>query len=215
MNINILYGHPYAKSFNKAILEQVIAHLNVRGANVKVKDLIQMSFNPTVGLKDLEAKVTNVLPEEIVKEQEDLLWADALIIISPVWWGGFPAVIKGYIDRVFTTGLIRSSDGVYGLEGKRAYSIFTTGSSEDYIRISRQKDMLYAANDNLFGFAKFSDAEIKLLYSVPRVTSEERKAMLLDVNRFVDRIFDMRPGEGGSTRDSLSLQALEHDLASH
>ncbi|WP_338533097.1 hypothetical protein [Paenibacillus peoriae] len=42
MNINILYGHPYAKSFNKAILEQVIAHLNVRGANVKVKDLIQM-----------------------------------------------------------------------------------------------------------------------------------------------------------------------------
>lgn len=215
MNINILYGHPYAKSFNKAILEQVIAHLNVRGANVKVKDLIQMSFNPTVGLKDLEAKVTNVLPEEIVKEQEDLLWADALIIISPVWWGGFPAVIKGYIDRVFTTGLIRSSDGVYGLEGKRAYSIFTTGSSEDYIRISRQKDMLYAANDNLFGFAKFSDAEIKLLYSVPRVTSEERKAMLLDVNRFVDRIFDMRPGEGGGTRDSLSLQALEHDLASH
>ncbi|KAF6575371.1 NAD(P)H-dependent oxidoreductase [Paenibacillus sp. EKM212P] len=215
MNINILYGHPYAKSFNKAILEQVIAHLNVRGANVKVKDLIQMSFNPTVGLKDLEAKVTNVLPEEIVKEQEDLLWADALIIISPVWWGGFPAVIKGYIDRVFTTGLIRSSDGVYGLEGKRAYSIFTTGSSEDYIRISRQKDMLYAANDNLFGFAKFSDAEIKLLYSVPRVTSEERKAMLLDVNRFVDRIFDMRPGEGGSTRDSLSLQALEYDLASH
>ncbi|APB78098.1 MULTISPECIES: NAD(P)H-dependent oxidoreductase [Paenibacillus] len=215
MNINILYGHPYAKSFNKAILEQVIAHLNVRGANVKVKDLIQMSFNPMVGLKDLEAKVTNVLPEEIVKEQEDLLWADALIIISPVWWGGFPAVIKGYIDRVFTTGLIRSSDGVYGLEGKRAYSIFTTGSSEDYIRISRQKDMLYAANDNLFGFAKFSDAEIKLLYSVPRVTLEERKAMLLDVNRFVDRIFDMRPGEGGSTRDSLSLQALEHDLASH
>lgn len=75
--------------------------------------------------------------------------------------------------------------------------------------------MLYAANDNLFGFAKFSDAEIKLLYSVPRVTLEERKAMLLDVNRFVDRIFDMRPGEGGSTRDSLSLQALEHDLASH
>ncbi|MGG4212656.1 NAD(P)H-dependent oxidoreductase [Paenibacillus sp. FSL L8-0638] len=215
MNINILYGHPYPKSFNKAILEQVIAHLNVRGANVKVKDLIQMSFNPTVGLKDLEAKVTNVLPEEIVKEQEDLLWADALIIISPVWWGGFPAVIKGYIDRVFATGLIRSSDGVYGLEGKRAYSIFTTGSSEDYIRISRQKDMLYAANDNLFGFAKFSDAEIKLLYSVPRVTLEERKAMLLDVNRFVDRIFDMRPGEGGSTRDSLSLQALEHDLASH
>ncbi|MDH2332596.1 MULTISPECIES: NAD(P)H-dependent oxidoreductase [Paenibacillus] len=215
MNINILYGHPYAKSFNKAILEQVIAHLNVRGANVKVKDLIQMSFNPMVGLKDLEAKVTNALPEEIVKEQEDLLWADALIIISPVWWGGFPAVIKGYIDRVFTTGLIRSSDGVYGLEGKRAYSIFTTGSSEDYIRISRQKDMLYAANDNLFGFAKFSDAEIKLLYSVPRVTLEERKAMLLDVNRFVDRIFDMRPGEGGSTRDSLSLQALEHDLASH
>ncbi|OMF28484.1 NAD(P)H-dependent oxidoreductase [Paenibacillus peoriae] len=215
MNINILYGHPYAKSFNKAILEQVIAHLNVRGANVKVKDLIQMSFNPMVGLKDLEAKVTNVLPEEIVKEQEDLLWADALIIISPVWWGGFPAVIKGYIDRVFTTGLIRSSDGVYGLEGKRAYSIFTTGSSEDYIRISHQKDMLYAANDNLFGFAKFSDAEIKLLCSVPRVTLEERKAMLLDVNRFVDRIFDMRPGEGGSTRDSLSLQALEHDLASH
>ncbi|MEK5141456.1 NAD(P)H-dependent oxidoreductase [Paenibacillus sp. FSL M7-0134] len=215
MNINILYGHPYAKSFNKAILEQVIAHLNVRGANVKVKDLIQMSFNPMAGLKDLEAKVTNALPEEIVKEQEDLLWADALIIISPVWWGGFPAVIKGYIDRVFTTGLIRSSDGVYGLEGKRAYSIFTTGSSEDYIRISRQKDMLYAANDNLFGFAKFSDAEIKLLYSVPRVTLEERKAMLLDVNRFVDRIFDMRPGEGGSTRDSLSLQALEHDLASH
>ncbi|WP_342427686.1 NAD(P)H-dependent oxidoreductase [Paenibacillus sp. FSL L8-0158] len=215
MNINILYGHPYAKSFNKAILEQVIAHLNVRGANVKVKDLIQMSFNPTVGLKDLEAKVTNVLPEEIVKEQEDLLWADALIIISPVWWGGFPAVIKGYIDRVFTTGLIRSSDGVYGLEGKRAYSIFTTGSSEDYIRVSRQKDMLYAANDNLFGFAKFSDAEIKLLYSVPLVTLEERKEMLLEVNQFVDRIFDMRPGEGGSTRDSLSLQALEHDLASH
>jgi NAD(P)H dehydrogenase (quinone) len=215
MNISILYGHPYDKSFNKAILEQVTVHLKSRGANVKVKDLIQMSFNPTVGLKDLEAKVTKVLPEDIVREQEDLLWTDAFIIISPVWWGGFPAVIKGYIDRVFTTGLIRSFKGEYGLEGKRAYSIFTTGSSEDYIRISRQIDMLYAANDNLFGFAKFSDAEIKILYSVPRVTLEERKAMLFEVNQFIDRIFDLKPGEGGSTKNSLSLQALENDLTKH
>ncbi|OKP91286.1 hypothetical protein A3842_02925 [Paenibacillus sp. P3E] len=215
MNISILYGHPYDKSFNKAILQQVTAHLEQRGAAVKVKDLIQLSFDPVLELKDLEAKFTKVLPEDVAKEQEDLLWADALIIISPVWWGGFPAVIKGYIDRVFTTALVRSAEGVYGLEGKRAYSIFTTGSSEDYIRTSRQKDMLYAANDNLFGFAKFADAELKLLYSVPRVTPEERQAMLLEVNQFVDRIFDLKPGEGESTKDSPSHLALVEDLAKH
>lgn len=215
MNITILYGHPYDKSFNKAILDQVTSHLEKRGATVKVKDLVQMSFDPAMGLKDLEAKVTKILPAEIVSEQEDLEWMDAIIIIAPVWWGGLPALIKGYIDRVFTTALIRSPQGVYGLEGKRAYTLFTTGSSEDYVRISRQKEMLEAANDNLFGFAKFSDAEIKIFYSVPRVTLEQRQTMLVEATEFVDRIFDLRPGEGGSTKNSLALQALENDLTKH
>ncbi|MNC12741.1 hypothetical protein D3C76_232700 [compost metagenome] len=65
--------------------------LKQRGATVKVKDLIQLSFDPVLALKDLEAKFTKVLPADVAKEQEELLWADALIIISPVWWGAFPA----------------------------------------------------------------------------------------------------------------------------
>ncbi|MFB5265277.1 NAD(P)H-dependent oxidoreductase [Paenibacillus enshidis] len=215
MNITILYGHPFNKSFNKAILDQVTSHLKSRGADVKVKDLIETSFNPTMGIDDLAAKVTKVLPEEIVKEQEDLLWTDAFVIISPLWWGGFPAVIKGYIDRVFTTGLLRSSQGEYGLKGKRAYTIFTTGSSEDYVRISRQIDMIYATNDNLFGFAEFSDAEIQIFYAVPRITQERREALLLEANKFVDRIFDLKPGEGGSLINSPARQALAFDLAKH
>ncbi len=89
MNISILYGHPYDKSFNKAILEQLTTHLKQRGAAIKVKDLIQLSFDPVLALKDLEAKFTKVLPADVAKEQEDLLWADAMIIILPYGGGHF------------------------------------------------------------------------------------------------------------------------------
>ena len=101
MNVLIVFAHPNPHSFNHAILNQVDATLRERGHLTRIRDLYQMQFRAVMDREDLDRNWRGDLPEETLREHEAIRWAQGLVFIYPIWWFGPPAILKGWIDRVF------------------------------------------------------------------------------------------------------------------
>lgn len=136
-----VYAHPDGKSFNRQLF-------------VATTDLYADRFDPVLSQRDLgaHAGVDDIflnrwataynagdLPPEILTEQQKLLDADLIVLQFPLWWYGLPAILKGWIDRVFTSGfgfdLPLGPDRLprrYGaglLAGKRAFVVVSAGEA--------------------------------------------------------------------------------------
>ena len=88
MNALIVYAHPNPRSFNKALLDTAQETLEEAGHEVRVKDLYAMDFAPVLGADDFEALERGEVPTDIAREQQDVLWSQALIFFYPLWWYG-------------------------------------------------------------------------------------------------------------------------------
>ncbi|MDQ7095034.1 NAD(P)H-dependent oxidoreductase [Desulfosporosinus sp. PR] len=197
MNIIIVYAHPYDGSFCKGLLDTVSSRLQSRGAAVKVKDLVKMKFDAVMQPDDLKAARTEAYTDEVKREQADVLWADAIVTIAPIWFGAMPGFLKGYFDKVFMTKFAYDERIGGKLQGKRVFSLFTAGSNDPYLDMAGQYECINLSMDNLFGSTGFVDVATKFYQSVPIVTAEERKQYLTEAIQFVDQIFDCQPGEVG------------------
>lgn len=114
MRVLVLYAHPVETSFCAALHERALAALAGVGHDVDDCDLYAEGFDPVLsreerlGYHDLE---TNRTP--VAGHVERLLAAEALVLIHPVWNFGPPAILKGFLDRVFLPGVsFRLEDGV-------------------------------------------------------------------------------------------------------
>lgn len=148
----IVFAHPEPKSFGSALLERAVQTLKSAGGEVVVSDLYAMGFNPVASEGDFEARrfpealqydreqkhawENQAFAPDIHAELEKLLWCDELILQFPLWWFSVPAIMKGWIDRVFVNGLVygkgrRLDTG--GLKGRRAMLAITTGCYPDMV----------------------------------------------------------------------------------
>ena len=146
MNVLIVYAHPEPQSFNAAILAHTRKTLAGLGHTCVVRDLYEMAFNPlTTGADFVSRSNPDVLhydKEQKVASHNDgfepglraeidhLLWADVLILQFPLYWFSVPAIMKGWIDRVFVDGIAYGNGRWYdkgALKGKRAMISMTTG----------------------------------------------------------------------------------------
>jgi len=109
----VLYAHPCADSYAAALRDAVTETLAARGWEVDLCDLYAEGFDPVLG--DAERRgyhdtATNTAP--VQRHVDRLRAATALIFVHPVWNFGFPAILKGYTDRVFLPGVtFRLEDG--------------------------------------------------------------------------------------------------------
>ncbi len=122
MNVLIVYAHEEPRSFNAALKNRAVSVLTDAGHSVEVSDLYAMDFDPVGGKRDFTALSNSeffkygeeqanaskncTFAAEVVAEQEKLLACDLLIFQFPLWWFGLPAILKGWVDRVFAAGLI-------------------------------------------------------------------------------------------------------------
>lgn len=99
--IAIINGHPNKDSFNFGIAEAYKEGAGQSEAEVKVITIAELNFDPVLQFgyqKRME------LEPDLLKAWEIIQWADHLVWIHPVWWGGLPALMKGFIDRLFLPG---------------------------------------------------------------------------------------------------------------
>lgn len=101
--ILIINGHPNPDSFNYGIAAAYKQGALTAGAEVKEIVVADLNFSPN--LKFGYQKRTDLEPD-LLDALEKIKWADHMVWIHPVWWGGLPAMLKGFIDRVFLPGFV-------------------------------------------------------------------------------------------------------------
>ncbi|MCP3899580.1 MAG: NAD(P)H-dependent oxidoreductase [Desulfobacteraceae bacterium] len=102
MNNLIIYAHPYGKSYNASILEHLTNKLREAKQSVDVIDLYKEEFNPVLNEKELALYSQGKFLDPMVEDyQKRINNADHLFFIFPVWWYDIPAILKGFIDKVF------------------------------------------------------------------------------------------------------------------
>lgn len=109
----VLYAHPCAESFAAALRDVVVDTLTARGWEVDLCDLHAEGFDPVMSADERRGyhdTATNTVP--VADHVARLRAAEALVLVFPVWNFGFPAILKGFIDRVFLPGVsFRLVDG--------------------------------------------------------------------------------------------------------
>src|SRR6056297_1496142 len=102
----VLYAHPVPESFGGALHERVVETLRGRGWEVDDCDLYAEGFQPALTPDERRGYHDVAHNTEPVQGHVDrLLAAEALVLVFPVWNFGYPAILKGYLDRVFLPGI--------------------------------------------------------------------------------------------------------------
>ena len=201
MNVLIVYAHEESQSFNGSLKDHAVDVLTKAGHSVEVSDLYAMNFDPVGGKRDF-AELSNTkffkygkeqaiaakagtFASDVAVEQTKLLACDFLMFQFPLWWFGLPAILMGWVDRVFAAGLIYDhtrwySNGVF--RQKRAMvSTTTSGTPAIYGKTGLNGDMeqlLFPIHHGILYFVGFDVLPPFVAWSVSRVGRETREGYL-------------------------------------
>lgn len=204
MNVLLVFAHPEPQSFNGAMLRTAIAALEAAGHAVQVSDLYAQSFEPVSGRpnfttvanaayfkqqqEEVYASAHQGFAPDLATELQKLTWCDVMIWQFPLWWFSVPAVLKGWVDRVFAMGQAYGAGRFYDtgvFRGKRALLSLTTGSgspAEAYQPGGLQGDLLgilRPIHRGMLQFTGFTVLAPHVVYGPARQSAEERAAELV------------------------------------
>jgi NAD(P)H dehydrogenase (quinone) len=190
----ILYAHPDPGSFNHTILETTVKTAESKGHEVNVRDLYALDFNPVLKESDFEGFQSGNTPQDIKTEQEYITNADVIIMIYPIWWTGMPAILKGYIDRVFSYGYAytegEDGDMIGLLKGKKALVINTHGTPKEVYDDTGMTVALKKTSDTgIFEFCGVEVADHLLFGSMPPVDEAAGEAVVSQLENKIHSLF--------------------------
>ena len=153
----IVYAHPNSGSLNHFFKQTVLESLQESGEEIAVRDLNDIHFNPVLSLADMNGQRMGTVADDVKTEQDFITWADRIIFIYPIWWTGMPAIMKGYIDRVFSYGFAyRYDQGVQKglLTGKKTIIINSHGKSNaEYEAMGMDKALILTSDTGIFTYS--------------------------------------------------------------
>lgn len=103
MRYLVVYCHPVPESFCAAIRDTVVVALTARGEEVKLLDLYAEKFDPVMCCEERRHYNDMKAEQHPLPDHAGMLaWAQAIVFVYPTWWYGLPAMLKGWLDRVWT-----------------------------------------------------------------------------------------------------------------
>jgi putative NADPH-quinone reductase len=106
MECLVVTAHPLPDSLSMALTNRAVARLRTDGHDVVLENLYQEAFDPVLSVPERESYYSPSYDSSQIADQVDrLLAAEALVLVFPTWWFGFPAVLKGWFDRVWGPGI--------------------------------------------------------------------------------------------------------------
>jgi NAD(P)H dehydrogenase (quinone) len=192
---------------------EIFQHL---GHEVQVSDLHQMKWNPVASGGDFEVRSqpdylvyaleqresykSGQLSSDIQAEVEKLKWCDLLIFNFPMYWFSVPAIMKGWIDRVFVSGLCYGGKRFYdqgGLKGKKGLLAFTLGGREHMFG----KDKIHGEMQTMLSpLLRGSMAYVGLTvlppfigWHVPYISDEDRQSLLKEYREYLTNLDQLDP----------------------
>lgn len=224
MRVLIVCAHPEPRSLSGALREFAVERLRRAGHEVTVSDLYAMNWKAAVDGADFlnhepgqilkveaaskRAYEADAQSADIAAEQRKLLWADALVLQFPLWWFSMPAILKGWIDRVYAYGLAygvgEHSDRRWGdrygegmFKGKRAMLIVTTGGwashySERGVN-GRMEDLLFPINHGMLYYAGFDVLRPFVIYRTGKLDEGRYRQSLAELGARLDTFWTTKP----------------------
>jgi NAD(P)H dehydrogenase (quinone) len=209
MRVHLVHAHPEPQSFVAAMRDTVVEEFRSQGAVVTVADLYAMGFDPvlsgadfstrqnqdhlTYPLEQRHAFATGTLARELQEQVSHVLEADVLAFTFPIFWFGVPAILKGWIERVFLSGPFYGGRRVYGrggLAGKRAVVAMSLGGrahmfGPDAIHGELETGMMRHFFQGTLGYVGLAVHQPFVAYHVPYVDAAARSAMLGDLRSYL------------------------------
>jgi NAD(P)H dehydrogenase (quinone) len=201
MHALFVYAHPEPTSFTAALKDAGAAALREAGHTVEVSDLYGENFNPVAGRHDFRtvadaarfhyqteqghAHVRHGFAPDLAREQQRFLKADLVVWLFPIWWGGMPAIMKGWFDRVLAFGFAYADGKRYDtgfFPDKRGLLCLSTGGTRE--RFSDEgvygdiKTVLWPPQRLMLEYLGMKALDPFVAYGAPRVDAEQRAAYL-------------------------------------
>jgi putative NADPH-quinone reductase len=178
--ILIINGHPNKESFCFALAEAYKRGTADTTAEVKEINICELNFNPN--LQHGYQHRTELEPD-LLEAWEKIKWADHLVWIHPVWWGGFPAITKGFIDRIFLPGFTfqYKEDSVWWdklLKGKTAHIITTLDQPSWYYRFAFGRPSVNQLKKSILGFCGVKTTMVTFVGPIKNSKAEMRAKWL-------------------------------------
>ncbi|KUO18424.1 NAD(P)H-dependent oxidoreductase [Streptomyces dysideae] len=217
--ILVVSAHPEPRSLNAALTDFAVGHLRAAGHEVKVSDLYAMKWKAAVDADDIpdhaadqrldilaaqeRATLAGRLSADVTAEQDKVRWSDAVVLQFPMWWFSVPAILKGWIDRVFTNGFAHGpavpppygEDGALG--GRRALLSMTIGARESAFSDrgvhGNLTDVLHPLQHGVLWFTGMAPLEPFAVYGTVDLPEERFAAVLREYGRRLDGLFTDEP----------------------
>ena len=212
MKVFIVHAHHEPKSFNGALTQVAQKVLSSLRHEVKISDLYAMKFDPVSDRRnfrsvknpdylkqqaeEVHASETNGFAPDIQGEIEKVQWCDLMIWQFPLWWFGVPAILKGWVDRVFAMGQAYGQGRAYEkgvFRGKQAMLSITTGGVAEAFAEKRHPlqefreghgfhgdiyGILRPIQRGILSFTGFAVLRPHIVHAPVRLTDDERRQCL-------------------------------------
>ncbi len=194
MNVLIIYAHPNPNSFNAALRDLAVRALSQAGHSILLSDLYAMRFNPVLTTKELLGDLS-----DIQAEMDKVRRADLLLFQFPDWWYGMPAIMKGWIERVFAYGFAYDDEHSFEsglLRGKKAMLSLTVGAREEYFQQAPQRDLMRVLEPIHYGVFAYCGMEVLppfIAYGPGEMSEAERKATLEAFREHLKKLLELTP----------------------
>ncbi len=192
MNHLIIYAHPSQDSFSRKLVDGIKEYSETLNT-VVVRDLYAMNFNPVLTKDELIELKNGKIAEDVDKEQEYIEDADVISIVYPLWWASFPAILKGYIDRVLSYGFAYQSGekGIEGLLSGRGVVMHTSmgNSIDDEEEGSLLSNLTALQGHEVFGFCNMDVMQHFFYPEIITATEEEKNAFVENTVEYYKELF--------------------------
>jgi putative NADPH-quinone reductase len=181
--ILVINGHPTEGSLNHSLSVAYIDGANKSGAEVKLINVADLRFDLNLA-GGYNYRID--LEPDLIRAWEEILWADHLVWVHPVWWGSMPAILKGFIDRLFLPGKAFKyrENSVWWdklLTGKSAHIITTLHQPGWYYRLVYARPSINALRSSTLEFCGISPVKVTTLYVPKNSIDDKIKSKILSV----------------------------------
>lgn len=224
MNVLIVHAHHEPRSFNAAMKNLAVEVLQAQGHAVRVSDLYAQGFNPVASAADFGSRADDTylvyaleqrhnhgngtLAADIQAELERVRWADLILFNFPLYWFGMPAIMKGWIDRVFVSGYCYGGKRIYdrgGLRGKRAMLAISLGGQRHMFGPEavhgELSTLLQPIHRGMLAYVGLEVLPPFVAYHVPYITEAERGDCLVQYREHLKGLDRLVPLEFPSLDD--------------
>lgn len=201
-NALIVTAHPYIQSFNFALRSEMLVTLKSSNWHCNSSDLYQQSFNPLLGTDDftqfddeigfnlakqqVQATKSKSYHPEIAAEQDKLSQADLVILQFPLWWGSYPAILKGWIERVISRGFAYGEN--FELSNKKVMLSVTTGGASNKEEEKYYADKVARLAADIFEYTKMDIQPPFICHGPSFLSTQQREQSLNALSKHLDEV---------------------------